>query len=459
MIWYSVLFLAFFILALVLRLFRFVFYNLAEHSLSLVDRMISAEDEDEKIKQIGESTNQLMLSLLKMLLAMILAIAAGCIPVLVFCFIAENGCQNQDFLSFYAILAVSLGATLAFVIPVAKKDKSGYSGLSRLLHHMALDNYNVSFSLFKKDRKRIKRKKLERNPRFVIISGLARAGTTSLMNDLSRIKGFASLNYGNMPFLLCPNIWKKFYKPKTKELKERSHQDGIKIGLESNEALEEYFFKVKADDSYIEEACLREYNLTEEDYHDYLDYQCIIRNDNNSIYLAKNNNFILRYKSVRILNNDFVMVILFREPLAHAASLLEKHRYYQQLQADDTFVLEYMNWLGHHEFGINQKPFMFDDSEEVTGDKVSLDYWIKIWINYYRYVLNIDHPKTVLVNYNSYCRKPEDTVNAVLQEAGIKAALPDYKPFMNKRKPREEYSEEILQQALLIYDQLKSRSV
>ncbi len=458
MIWYSVLFLALFLLALILRLGSFGFYSLAEHSLALVDRMISAENEDEKIRQIGESTNRLMLSMLKMLLIFIIALAAGSVPIVVYCIIAENGCRNQDLFSFYPILAASIGATLAFIIPITKKDKSGYSELSRLLHRMALDNYNTSFSLFRKERKRIKRKGLERNPRFVIISGLARAGTTSLMNDLSKIGCFVSLHYGNMPFLLCPNFWKKIYKPKTKTLRERSHQDGIKIGLESNEALEEYFFKVKSGDSYINDKHLSEYSISEKDYHDYLDYQTIIRNNNSRIYLAKNNNFLLRYNSLRTFNEDFVMVILFREPLAHANSLLEKHQYYSRLQLENPFVLEYMNWLGHHEFGLNQKPFIFDNSEQATGDKNSLDYWLRIWINYYRYVLNIDHPNTLLLNYHSYCREPESTVKSVLQKTGIEAELPDYTPFINNRKSQEPYSEEVFQKALEVYIRLKEKS-
>ena len=42
-----------------------------------------------------------------------------------------------------------------------------------------------------------------------------------------------------MPFLMSPKTWRKFYKPKEGKLKERSHKDGIMIGYNSNEALEE----------------------------------------------------------------------------------------------------------------------------------------------------------------------------------------------------------------------------
>ena len=77
--------------------------------------------------------------------------------------------------------------------------------------------------------------------------------------------------------------------------------------------------------------------FSQEDYNDYLDYQSIIKLDNRKIYLAKNNNFILRYKSVREFNDDFIMVILYRDPLTHAASLMEKHCDYKKLQKEDIY--------------------------------------------------------------------------------------------------------------------------
>jgi hypothetical protein len=458
MIYYSVLFLGFFLIALIIRTNRFVFYALAENSVALVNELISDIDEEVKIKHVQKSTSRLVVSLSKMLLIIILAFAIGSIPVIIYCFVSHTDYNSLVFSSFYSILFISLGATVPFIIPFGKKSETGYSELSQLLHRMALDNFYIANKLFKQETKKIKRRNLERRQDFVIISGLARAGTTSLMNDISKIDDFVSLSYANMPFLLCPNIWAKLYKPKNKELKERSHKDGIMIGLNSNEALEEYFFKVKANDSYIKDTHLSEYEISPEDYNDYLDYHSIIKLDNRKIYLAKNNNFILRYKSVRALNDDFIMVILYRDPITHAASLMEKHRDYQKLQKEDPFVLEYMNWLGHHEFGENQKPFLFRNSEEYKQyDKTTLDYWLTIWINYYRYVSTISHPNTLLINYDSYCKNPKETIVTILRKTGIKTELPDYLPFINRRKTDHEYSEDIHKAALEVFSQLSRK--
>jgi len=455
-IYYSVLFISFFLIALIIRIYRSVFYTLAENSVALVNELITDIDIDIKIKKVQKSTNKLVLSLLKILLIIVLAFAIGSIPVIIWCLVSQTDYYNLDFSSFYSILFISLGATIAF-IPFRKKNKSSYSELSQLLHRIALDNYNIANRLFRKETKKIKRKNLEKKQDFVIISGLARAGTTSLMNDLSKIDEFISLTYANMPFLMCPNLWAKFYKPKTKKLKERSHKDGIMIGLNSNEALEEYFFKVKANDFYIKDLHLSEYKISQEDYNDYLNYQSIIKQDNRKIYLAKNNNFLLRYKSVREFNDDFIMVILYRNPLTHATSLLEKHRDYKKLQEKDPFVLEYMNWLGHHEFGLNQKSFLFSDSEEnKNDDKEIMDFWLKIWIDYYRYVLTISHPNTILINYDLYCKNPKEAIETIVKKTGITTDLPDYKSFNNTRKAEDKFSNDLYKQALEVYTQLSN---
>ncbi|MBN1952981.1 MAG: sulfotransferase [Bacteroidales bacterium] len=458
MIFYSVLFLSFLLLAMIIKALKSVFFDISESSVAVVNDMLADLDEDEKIRRIQKSTNHLVGSMLKTLLVFVLAFAAASVPIVIYCLIEDCSPGSLVFTSFYSILAISLGATVPFLIPSGKKNPSAYSPLSQLLHRMALNNYYIADRLFRQETKKITRKKLDRQEDFVIISGLARAGTTSLMNSLSEFDRFVSLSYANMPFLLYPNIWARFYKPKNTKLKERSHKDGIMIGLNSNEALEEYFFKVKANDAYIQDDQLSEYRLPEEDYLDYLDYQSIIKLDNRKTYLAKNNNFILRYRSVREYNENFIMVILFRDPLTHAASLMDKHRDYSKLQQEDPFVLEYMNWLGHHEFGNNHKPFVFEGSEKGTLEDIeTLDYWLEIWINYYRNVLSIEHPNTLFIHYDAYCQNPAGTLRTILQKAGVEAEIPEQKTFVNSRKTSGKYTEKLFKTAEDIYRQLLAK--
>lgn len=459
LLYYLIVAVSFFIIFYIIRFKRSYFYTLAKNSVGLMNEFISDASEDEKIDLVSRKTNQLAFSLLKLLSLIIIAFVIGFVPLICYALITGTSVENINLTSFYSILALSIGATIAFLIPIGKKSKSDYSELSQLLHHMALDNYNISNKLFKRETKKSKSNSLKTRSEFVIISGLARAGTTSLMNDLAKVDDFVSLSYANMPFVMSPITWQKIYKPKTKNLKERSHKDGIMIGYNSNEALEEYFFKVKANDSFIHPSYLSEYEISENDYADYLDYHSNIKQNNEKIYLAKNNNFILRYRSMRYFNEEFVMVILFRDPITHAASLKEKHEYYIQLQKSDPFVLDYMNWLGHHEFGLNHKAFVFSsETFDLQEDSSSLEYWVKIWINYYENVLSIDHPNTLFINYDSYCQEPRKTVERILDKVGISKNPVENKAFNNMRKGTDDIPEELNYKAQEIYEKLVAKS-
>jgi hypothetical protein len=458
--YYSSLFFGFFLLGLFLRITRTVFHKLAQNSISLLDSILSDINDDEKINHVQKRTNNLLISLIKVIGVIIVSMVIGSIPLIIFCTIKETDLRDLPLSSFYSILVLSVGATVPFVIPLSKGSISSYSELSQLLHRMALDNYFVAIRLFKKEVKLIPKKKLQISSNFIIISGLARAGTTSLMNDLAESDQLVSLNYANMPFILSPNLWKKIYNPKSTKLKERSHKDGILIGHNSNEALEEFFFKAKAKDSYINNNHLTEYEVSKEDYTDYLKYQTIIKHSDKKTYLAKNNNFILRYKSIRSLNDKFLIVIMFREPLAHASSLMEKHVEYKKLQDDDPFVLEYMNWLGHHEFGKNQKSFVFKDHFYYNQyDKNILNHWITNWIYYYSYILTLDHPQTILIDYESYCKNPKAVVNRILEKSGIKPNKSEFKTFNNNRKANLDYDKALYENATVIYNRLKNKSL
>ena len=77
----------------------------------------------------------------------------------------------------------------------------------------------------------------------VFVSGLARSGTTILLNAIYGSNEFASLSYQDMPFVLAPNLWSKlFFKKQENNLIERAHGDGIRVSAESPEAFEEVFW-------------------------------------------------------------------------------------------------------------------------------------------------------------------------------------------------------------------------
>ena len=129
-----------------------------------------------------------------------------------------------------------------------------YSFLSKILHHLALGNnfipemlHDIEFSIFKK------KLKFDNLAPHIFICGMPRSGTTMLMRYIYETQEFASLTYRDMPFITSPNLWSKISnKIKTKAEIERAHGDKISININSPEALEEIFWKVKMQKKFVE---------------------------------------------------------------------------------------------------------------------------------------------------------------------------------------------------------------
>jgi hypothetical protein len=131
---------------------------------------------------------------------------------------------------------------------------SGYSKAEQNLHRLYLSNYFLAKSSLELEEILHGRKAKQREVKeYVFISGLARSGTTALMNKIFETGEYASLQYSNMPILLSPNMWNKKLKL---EKHERAHKDGIIIDGNSPEEFDEYFWKVFLNDSYIKDGLL-----------------------------------------------------------------------------------------------------------------------------------------------------------------------------------------------------------
>lgn len=427
----------------ILFFFRNQFYRCAEYTLATLNAILSEQAEEDKIKDLQKQNHQLLLTLLGVIFIFLLAL----LPVVV--------CSQMfdETPSFYFLLWFSVGAIIPAIILSARK-RQGYSELSILLHKLILNNYNVGRWLFFKS---IKKNSSNPQSKFLIVTGLARCGTTSLTEKLFESGKFKSFDYSNMPFLFSPRLWRKIYNPKSKEKKERAHHDGIKIGLDSVEAFDEYFFKCFLDDGYIKDKYIAEHKLPVEVYENYLHFQNLLYGET-KIYLTKNNNFILRLKSFVELNKEAKVVVLFREPLQHTISLLQQHISFLETQKQEPFVIQYMDWLGHNEFGLNQKHFQFDNVEFDDYDKDSLNYWLSSWINYYRYLLSLpENNNILLVSYKDYLADPKKVVDFVAIQLDI--SLDDtlsYTKFDKKERPVIEYkySDDLYNRAKEIYESL-----
>ncbi|MFM1874489.1 MAG: hypothetical protein RL266_226 [Bacteroidota bacterium] len=413
MIFYGLVALAACIISIGLLLLKKPFFKMALASTSMVNALLDpVSDEDTKHKLVSRQLVHLLSSLVIFLFGLSTIVVAAYLPFLVY--EVNAGALEMETAGIWFYGSMLVGGLLPFLF-YRPKSSSDYSELSKLLHRMVLDNQHLSRLLFGLEKKAFLKKNHDQKP-FLIITGLARSGTTALTQLLHSTGHFHSLTYANMPFLLSPNLWQKIYHPKNAALKERAHGDSIQFGFDTVEALEEYFFKVMTHDAFIRDGALVPHHLNAETIVAYADYrQLIAKGHGDSIYLAKNNNLLLRLDSLLQQEADMKVVLMLRDPLVHAHSLLKQHARFTKLQTEDPFVLEYMNWLGHHEFGLGHRPFQFENATRTYYAITDINYWLQRWIDYYQNAKKfVENGKVMLVQHAELANDP----NVVLQQIG-----------------------------------------
>ena len=416
------------------------FFKLATSSTSQINTIINKYlTEDEKDKLLLQTLIKVLGYLLSCLIILcLLIIGATLLPVL---YVQLNGNIDADTSSVYFYSSMIVGS-FSFLF---YKKKGNYSYWSELLHKILLDNYALGRYLLEKEFKKSSAAEPTAEHDFLIISGLARSGTTALTNLIFDEDKFHSIKYSNVPFLLSPNLWKKLYNPKRVKKRERSHKDNVLFSETSIEALEEYFFKAQLNDSYINDHSLVKHAISNELLIKYYKYQNLFKNKSSTIYLAKNNNFLLRYESIRQRNKRFKVLLMFRNPLDHSKSLLRQHRNFVDQQKDDEFILSYMNWLGHYEFGLNHKYFdLYENNYSQKVDKNDLSFWLQVWINYYCYVTEIfDHTQNLfLIHYDDLANNPIGLKNIIGIKIKKKLNTDFVQPYEQNKSPTQNIIDE-----------------
>ena len=231
----------------------------------------------------------------------------------------------------------------------------------------------------------------------VFITGLARAGTTILLNALYKSNIFASLSYADMPFVLAPNLWSKIsFNKKNLELKERAHGDGIKVSTDSPEAFEEVFWKTFAEENDNELA---------EKFRVYVGN--ILYKYKKERYLSKNNQNIKRVELINSIFSNSKILIPFREPIQHAYSLLTQHKKFIEDSKNDNFISKYMKWIGHTEFGPNYIPIQ-NQNLNFPND-LEINHWIEQWyLTYSDSFQSLKNKKNVhFISYEKLCSRKD----------------------------------------------------
>lgn len=229
--------------------------------------------------------------------------------------------------------------------------------------------------------------KNHKHAQHVFVAGLARSGTTILLNALHQSTQFASLTYGNMPFVLAPNLWRALSSNDTSLLEQpRAHNDGILISTASAEAFEEVFWKTFAD---------QEPQL----FNTYINLICHCYEKKR--YLSKNNQNIRRLALLHELVPEALFLIPVRDPVQHALSLLNQHQRFKQRQKEDAFTRNYMRWIGHSEFGLDYQPLHTHDLEWRNPEH--LNHWLEQWLLTYQHLDNGRFEGMLFLDYDALC--------------------------------------------------------
>lgn len=212
----------------------------------------------------------------------------------------------------------------------------------------------------------------------VFIAGLARAGSTILLELLAKHPDVATHRYRDFPFVQIPVWWNRFLDRAgagRRPAVERAHGDGIRVTPDSPEAMEEVLwmahFPAVHDPAVsnvlgAETAC----PAFEAAYRDNIRKVLWLRGGRR--YLAKGNYNLARLGYVARLFPDARFLVPVREPAAHVASLMRQQARFTAAARREPRIRAYMRRAGHFEFGPDRRPVNFGDDAAVARAR---EFW------------------------------------------------------------------------------------
>ena len=335
-----------------------------------------------------------------------------------------------------------------------------YPRLDRLLHRLAFATVGAQLALADlEDRAFARRFAAVAIERPVFVAGLPRSGTTLLLELIAALPGFAAHTYRDMPFPLTPLLWNALSRRFRVDgaAFERAHGDGMTVGYDSPEAFEELLWRAHWPEHYRSD---RVAPWTAEERDPGGEFDPFFRRHVRKLialraadagrsgemrYVSKNNANIARLARLRRMFPDAAILVPFREPLEHAASLLRQHRRFLAVHAGDAFALRYMSHLGHFEFGAALRPIDFGGWLEGpdAGSPLRLDFWLAYWCAAYGALPGGGEARATLVDYDALASDPAPALARLGRSIGLDRpeALAEAAGRLRPPAPRADASE------------------
>lgn len=273
----------------------------------------------------------------------------------------------------------------------------------------------------------------------IFICGLARSGTTILLECLAQHPDTATHRYRDYPGVLAPVFWdhvsKRLYDNKSQPT-ERAHGDGIAVTPDSPEAIEEMIwmtFSPQAHDPAQDNSIGRGGVIPEfaQFYRHHIRKLLWLRGGRR--YLSKGNYNLARLSALIEMFPDALFLVPLRDPMSHIASLMRQHALFCTAEARHPAALRYLQRVGHFEFGLDRRPLNLGnaDSTRAVQDLWSEGREVEGWSYYWAAVhdfladrLEKDlavRQATLLVPFEDLCADPVGMLGRVLAHSHLPA--------------------------------------
>lgn len=269
----------------------------------------------------------------------------------------------------------------------------------------------------------------------VYVSGLARSGSTILLEMLASHPDAATHRYSDFPFLFTPCWWNFMMKLSDKKpaaLQERAHGDGILVNRQSPEAMEEMLWMAFFDGLHHPDTphildTTTQNSAFEAFYRDHLKKILHIRKAPR--YITKANYNTTRLAYIHRLFPDARFIIPIRHPLAQVESLMRQHARFTKV-ANCRVTLQ-MQASGHFEFGTHRKSIHTGDTArmkeliaaDMAGDNAK--YYALQWDMIYGFLYRQLHEQPALakavlvVPFEECCAKPQEILQDVFSHCRL----------------------------------------
>jgi len=273
----------------------------------------------------------------------------------------------------------------------------------------------------------------------VYVTGLARSGSTILLETLAALPQVATHRYKDFPPVYTPYWWDWFLKQAgggDDSPKERAHKDGIMVTHDSPEAMEEVIWMGSFPDLHnpsvnnILDPSVRN-EVFDKFYLEHIRKLLLTRGA--SRYVSKGNYLISRIGYLQALIPDARFIIPVRHPVAHIASLMKQHRLFIKGQEQNPAARMHLKRVGHMEFGLDLAPINLGDDDATRsvsemifgGDEVR--GWARYWNQVYSYLGGLTAGDSAsagamhIVRYEDFCEAPAERINEMLGYCALSA--------------------------------------